>query len=344
MSNSSNSVIAKARAVYGRALTADDYAQMASKETVAGVCAYLKQTERYGAALGSVNPQTVHRGQLEQLLRRAVFDIFESFHRFDFTDSKVYFKYIVQKLEIEQMFGAFRSISGNSADSFIAILPMFLTKYSDVDLAALGMAKNLVEAAELLRGTVYEKSLYPVLVASAESGKLNTRDIERQMYTQYYLSMLKEVEKRYKGAEKKELKRAVLRSIDMANTVTLYRYAVIFRNSADSVEQALIPLKYRLSKDVVDRLAEESDIEKIARELESIGYKHGANAPDTVEQLTERISLDYLKKTLRLSKYASVVYFALTEILTIELNNVKTLIEGVRYNLDGSAILDMLVI
>lgn len=344
MSNSSNSVIAKARAVYGRALTADDYSQMASKETVSAVCAYLKQTERYGAALASVNPQTVHRGQLEQLLRRAVFDIFESFHRFDFTESKGYFKYIVRRLEIEQMLGAFRSVSGNSSDSFIAVLPMFLTKYSDVDLAALGTAKNLVGAAELLRGTVYEKSAYPLLLASAESGKLDIRETERRLYTQYYMLMLKAVEKKYKGAEKKEFKRMVLRCVDMENTVTLYRYAAIFKNSTDSAGKALIPFKYRLSGEVVDRLAQESDIDKIARELENIGYKHGADAPDTVEQLTERISLDYLKKTLRLSQYASVVYFALTEILTIELNNVKTLIEGVRYNLDGSAILDMLVI
>lgn len=344
MSNSSNSVIAKARAVYGRTLTADDYTQMASKETVSDVCAYLKQTERFGAALSFVNPQTVHRGQLEQLLKRTVFDIFEKFQRFDFTESKGYFKYIIEKLEIEQILAALQGVMYGNSDDFIAALPMFLTKYADVDLAALGMAKNLTEAAGLLRGTVYEKAVYSQLTAAADLGELDIIDIERRLYSQYYLSMLRAVENKYKGAEKKDMKRIILRCIDMENVVTLYRNSVIFKRDRDSARSSLIPFKYRLSPEVVERLASQKDVDKIAGELGLIGYKLGTETPDTVEQLTEQISLDYLKKTLRLSQSASVVYFALIELLTIELKNVKTLIEGVRYRLEGSAILDMLVI
>lgn len=344
MSNSSNSVIAKARAVYGRTLTAEDYTQMTSKETVSDVCAYLKQTERFGASLSSVNPQTVHRGQLEQLLKRSVFDIFEKFHRFDFTESKGYFKYIVQKLEIEQILAALQCVMCGSSDDFIAALPMFLTKYANVDLAGLGMAKNLTDAAEILRGTVYEKAVYPQLMTAADHGELNIVDIERRLYSQYYMSMLRDAENKYKGAEKKELKRIILRCIDMENVVTLYRNSVIFKRDKGSAKSALIPFKYRLSAEVIERLASQNDVDKIAGELGLIGYKLGAETPYTVEQLTERISLDNLKKTLRLSQSASVVYFALIELLTVELKNVNTLIEGVRYRLDGSAILDMLVI
>ena len=38
------------------------------------------------------------------------------------------------------------------------------------------------------------------------------------------------------------------------------------------------------------------------------------------------------------------MYLALTELLEIELKNIKTLIEGIRYGLDGAVILNMLVI
>ena len=65
MSFASNSVVAKARAVFGRSLKPEDYTQLASKDTVADVCAYLKQTPRYEKPLASVNPQITHRGQLK---------------------------------------------------------------------------------------------------------------------------------------------------------------------------------------------------------------------------------------------------------------------------------------
>ena len=45
-----------------------------------------------------------------------------------------------------------------------------------------------------------------------------------------------------------------------------------------------------------------------------------------------------------MSQNALVVYLALTEILEIELKNIKTVIEGIRYGIDSSAILNMLVI
>lgn len=344
MSFSSNSVIAKARAVLGRSLTAEDYMQLSAKENVPDVCTYLKQTARYGKALAAVNPQTVHRGQLEAVMRRSVFDIFESFHRFDYTESKNYFKYIVMQLEIEQILAAIQCVASGSTDTYIAAMPMFLMEHSSVDLPALGTAGNLIEAVHILDGTQYSSALHEPLTAAAETGKLNICECERRLYSMYYMKLLKAIEKSHKGSEKKELKRAVLRSVDMENVVSLHRYTLFFGADAESVKSELIPFKYRLSSEAIERLAAEKDIGKIAAELESIGYRFNSDVPNTVELLTERISLDYLRKTLRLSQSSSVVYFALTELLEIELKNIKTLIEGIRYGLDGGVILNMLVI
>ncbi len=344
MSFSSNAVVAKARAIFGRSLTTEDYIQLSSKETVADVCMYLKQTPRYAAALSSANPQTTHRGQLEGLLRKGVFDIFESFHRFDFTESKGFFHYIITQLEIEQILLAIQSVSGGSSDNFIAALPMFVNEHSEVDLAGLGTAKNLIEAADYLRGSVYEKAIGELLVSAAESGKLDICDCERRLYTQYYMRLLKAVEEHYKGSDKKELKRLVLRSIDMENVVTLYRYSKLFKTPASELPDKLIRFKYRLSDEVIERLVAQKDTEKIASELSAMGYGIRGEAPPTVEVLTGRISLDFLKKTIRLSQSASAVHFALAECLKIELKNIKTIIEGIRYEIQGSDILDMLVI
>lgn len=342
-SSASNAVIAKARAVFGHSLSAEDYIQLSSKESVSDVCTYLKQTARYGAALSAINPQTVRRGQLEAILKRSIFDIFESFHRFDFTESKKFFEYIVMQQEIDVILSALQAISSGNSESYIARLPMFLTKHSQTDLAALGTAKNYVEAAGFLIGTTFAKPIGALLINAAESGKLNISECERRLYTQYYMTVLKTAEKNFSGGEKKELKRVILRSIDMQNVVMLYRYTRFLGADSGTIKEKLIPFKYRLSDEVIERLTAQKDIAKIAAELETIGYKSN-DTPDTVEQLTERISLDSLRKTMRLSQSSAVVYFAFAECLGIELNNIKTLIEGVRYGLSGSEILEMIVV
>lgn len=345
MSFAGNAVIAKARAVCGHALTPEDYTLLSVRENVADVCAYLKQTERYGKALSPVNPQTVHRGQLEAVLRKSVFDIFERFHTFDHTESRAFFKYIVMQLEIEQILSALQCVASGVTDNYIASLPAFLTDRAQVDLAALGLAGSFAEASAILHGTVYEKSACPVLADAASTGRLDICGIERRLYTRYYIDMLKTVEKECRGSEKKDLKRLILGVIDMKNVVTLYRYARLFGAGAQGAKEALIPLKRRLSDETIERLAAEGDISKIAAELESIGYGlNSREVPATVELLTDKISLGQLKKKLRLSQSSSVVYFAFMELVGVEFKNIKTIIEGIRYGLDGGAIYEMLVV
>ena len=45
-----------------------------------------------------------------------------------------------------------------------------------------------------------------------------------------------------------------------------------------------------------------------------------------------------------MTKYASVAYFALSESVWTELRNIRTVVEGVRYELSGTDIMKMLVI
>ncbi len=343
MSFSSNAVIAKARAVFGRQLTEEDYITLTSKETIGEVCAQLKTTERYGRVLASENPQTVYRARLESLLRQAVYDIFDSFRKFDYTESKNFFRFVLASLEIEQVLMALQSVTNGSSDAYIAALPMFLYDRSKIDLAALGRAESLAEATELLRKTVYFKSIGGLLTEAAETGKLDITECERRLYTQYYMRMLKECDRDFKGSERKELRRAILRSVDMENVVTVYRRSLIFGSENADLAGKLIGFKYRLSAETVDRLAGLSDSEKIAAELEKLGYHTDGRIPETVELLTERINLDYLRKTMRLTKSSAVVYFALFECLNAELRNLKTVIEGVRYGMSGEEIMRILV-
>ncbi len=344
MSFSSNSVIAKARAIYGRSLSADDYAQLCSRTTVAEAAAFLKQTERYGKILSGINPQSIHRGQLEALINRSTFDVFERFHRFDHSDSRVFFRYIVMQLETDQIINAIEGVAAGTADRYIASLPMFLVQHASTDLIALGNARTFLDIAQLIDNTPFAKAIRPMLIDAAESGSINIRECERRLYTLYYTSSLRTADKTYSGKARTELRRALLRSIDMENVVSCCRMRA-FGISYDNAKETLLPFRYRLNSETTERLLQLSDMSRIEQELAELGYHTDRNAEFTsIEQLTDTLDLDHLRRTMRMSNNSAAVYYALIECLKTEQRNVKTAIEGIRYGLSSSDILSMLVI
>ena len=339
----SNGVTAKCRAVFGQRLTPLDYAQLAAKENVPQICDYLKTVPRYEKALSSVNSGAIHRGQLEALLAKAAFDIYEKFRKFDFTKSRGYFSFIVERLEIGQIVSAIAAVYAGGSDAYIAAVPMYLNRYTKTNLPELGQAKNLSEVIEQLEGTSYIKVLREPLINAAQNGKLDIGEVERRLVNDYYFRLLKHAEENFRGTEKKEFKRAILRSIDMENVVTVYRRARFSGANSEDLKKTLIPFKYKLRDDVIEELIAEKDIDALAKRLEKIGY-HSDNESATVEQLTEQISQKFYEKTLHLSSHAAVAYFALTESICTELRNIRTVVEGVRYELDGTDIMKMLVL
>ena len=68
----SNAALAKARALYGRRLTAADYRRLAACRTMPQLAAELKALPMYAPTLAALNPPFARRAQLESLLRQVL--------------------------------------------------------------------------------------------------------------------------------------------------------------------------------------------------------------------------------------------------------------------------------
>lgn len=344
MSLSSNSVIAKSRAVYGKSLTAEQLAELSEKRSVAQAAAFLKNTERYSEALSGVIPAAVHRGQLEAMLDKTIFTILDNFRRFDYTESRWFFREMMTRLEAEQILCAIQGVADGSTDSYIAALPAFLIGRSGINLLELGRAESFADIGGILSGTEQGRLLQPLLSGAELTGRVNIRECERRLYTRYYISCMKMVEKNCRGSAKNELRRVFLKSIDMKNVVTCVRMQAFGFDAQETAAQ-LIPFKYRLSPEVTEQLMQQPDIPHIEARLAELGYRTDSRAAfQTVEQLTERINLDFFRRMMRLSRNSATVYFCLVECLEAELRNIKTIIEGIRYGVPPAEIRDMLVL
>ena len=63
-----NALLAKTRAMYARRLTPEQYGELLNCRTSGEVAAYLKDKTPYGRHMDTTDPNTIHRGRLENRL------------------------------------------------------------------------------------------------------------------------------------------------------------------------------------------------------------------------------------------------------------------------------------
>lgn len=344
---SSNAVVAKARSIFGDCLKREDFLQLTTKSSVSDVCAFLKQTKRFSGCLASANEQSVHRGQLENLLRRNTFMIYERFCRFDHTESKAFFDIIIMKMEIEQLLTALMYINAKSTDEYINALPSYLMERCSFDLMALAKADTFTEVEQVIKDTPYYKLLHNIIAATSgsSSGRIQINACEQALYTYYFEQSIKKAGKRFSGKARKDIEKMLLISADMMNAITCFRRKVYFNDSAEQIKAALIPYHNRLKGEALDRVLACGSADEVQEALKKIGYGTALERGlyENVDLFTEKVSFDSFRHRISFSGEAPVVYFALIEYLSVELKNVITIIEGIRYQMPPTEIQRMLV-
>ena len=157
---SSNVILAKARAMYGRCLTAQDFQNLLACHSVSEIASYLKNRTAYAGVLADINESTIHRGHLESLLRRKLWNDYASLSRYDRTVGMRMSDYLIQLAEIQQILACLRLMSAGRTQEFFFAMPMFLNGHTHLDLARMAHSKNyaeLLDALEIGRASCRER-------------------------------------------------------------------------------------------------------------------------------------------------------------------------------------------
>lgn len=107
---SGNAVLAKARALYGSRLRADDYRRLMACRTMTELAAALKEYPLYSEALADVNPQYARRVQLENLLRQSLYTRYDSLCRYDRSAGSKVYEYFTLCCEVDELTPAMRCL------------------------------------------------------------------------------------------------------------------------------------------------------------------------------------------------------------------------------------------
>ena len=344
MEMAANVIAAKARSMMGNQLDKADYEELSHKRSVAEIASYLKNATSYSSALKDVRENHIHRGQLEDLLRKENFRKSMKLFRYSESSLQPYYLLYMQQIEIDLILSRIRVLISQSFDSAIVELPIFLKKYTSYDLEKLGNVRSYDDLLDVVKKLMYYDILLPYRVKKGEESNIAYAKIETALQKQFYEHAMNTITKVLKGSSRKACRELYAMQAELSNIEKIYRLKKYFNTREDVISKALVPFQCRISKSRLDELMA-SSLPQFIKKLEEGPYHLSLDGKEDVfiEHYTEAYLYNYAKKNIYFATDASVIYSSYLIVMERELKNIVHIIEGVRYQMNSEDILAMLV-
>lgn len=339
----SNAIITKAKAIYGNGLREEDYLELAKKRSVAEIVNYLKQNKNYSDTLADAHDTTIHRGQLEELIKKTIFNNTLRLVKFVEMKDKSFYELNLTQREIDLILATLRSIISGSSVEAIAEFPFFFIRHAHFDIYTMTKSKTFPDLLNALTGTIYHDRLLPFLEKDPKN--IQYSQIEQMLDHCYYECAFDIIEKNYHGKLKRDLQNIFITKIELSNIIKIYRLKKFYHVDSETIKKTLI-LKYsRLSDKKIDEILSLKDPDQILLYMERSEYSKFTDEDDYVyiEYYAEKMKYYLAKRYMYFSSDAPTVYSAFLILNEIERENLFNIIEGIRYDLDASEIEKMLI-
>ena len=342
--HASNALAAKARSKFGQRLTQQHYVELLACSSVGEAALYLKNQTPYGPLLSEVRSTDVHRGRLEELLRRKAFEDFSSLCEFEVVGRAFFYRIIVLKGEIQQLLRCVRLLDFGREDEYLFQLPSFFNNHTELDLMGLARCRDFEEIVRRLQGTPFEPLLRPYIPVNG--GKPDLTGVELSLTRYFYETVFRFIRENLRGAEQEELLVLYEGEAGLKNILHLMRVKHSFPElSRDELYSMLLPCGRRVSRAQWMRMIDCATPEETLAAFRSTSFGRFARSRsfDGFEQEVDRYMFRQALHAMRFSQNPTAVFYAYTVILEDEMENIVNIIEGIRYGLPRELIRAMLV-
>lgn len=339
----SKALTAKVHAMYGRRLTHQNYRELTRKQTVNEVAAYLKQQTSYAPLLREVNENFIHRGQLENILKRDLFEQYmKVFHYLTRGELKFY-RFLIMRMEINEVLSCIRLLNANREEEYLITLPSFLAKYASFDLYALAKIRDFSELLKLLQQTQYYDILKKYDPSDGE--KVDIIKIEIEFNKLYYSRILEIIDSTFTGNVAAQVKNSFGMLIDLSNITSIIRLKKYFDAKSDYIVNLLLPFYFKVSHKDLRNIMDAPDADAAWKAACETYYGAAFRKYDFeyLENYTQQIMFQYHKQLLAFSSSAPVAVVSFLQLKDIEIQNIIHVIEGIRYGLAPAEIEKLLV-
>ena len=322
------------RTAYGQRLRSADYRDLLNFHSVSEIVQYLKDTPRYGELLAGLEPMYTHRGHLEMLLERDLFDRCVHFCAMEQLLRTPFFRFFVYEYEIRELCKA--AMLGNQ--EYISAMSTWLTPYASFNVDALARAQNDTEMIEAVSHTPYAPILKKYLV-SARTGT-SLAECEIAMRAAAFRHVLRDAEQTLRGSDLEAFRGLVGEQIDLINIINAYRLLSVFHTDQETLSAMLLPEGGRMPKRVCQELYSAKTADEFLTVLGTTRYGKKLGGLAVINDIPDNVRLEHAFQTLRyrtarkalhFSGHAAVSLYAVHFLDQIEVRNLITVIEGIRY-------------
>lgn len=339
---SSNVVLAKARAMYGRRLSKQNYTDMLACHSVNEIASYLKTRTAYSNILSGVNDAEIHRGRLEILLRQKIFEDSAALCRYEISVGEHFSQYLQQRAETEQIMHSVMHLMAGSPEEYLFAMPAYLNRHTRIDLPALGRIKNYEDLLNALSHTHYYKILQRF--RPIEGQPIDYYGIENALYQNLYALCYRIIKEHTRGETRRQLTQLFHVYMDLENYDSIMRLKFNYHAGPDFIKSSLFPYG-TLKERHITALLEAQTPEEARKALASTSIgKRILKADASEELLSMQIEYGECRKNIRFSTHPSVVMLSYIFLMQIELHDITNIIEGVRYQIPSDDIANLLTI
>ena len=343
MSFSSNAILAKARSMYSHRLTEQNYEELLKRRSVNDLVSYLKSDTVYSDILNDLKESNVHRGQLEELLNKETFLRLDRLMRYASKKELKFYRLGVVEIEMELLLTKVRMLDSDAYTGYEMEIPDYLSKYASYPLYGLLSVNDYSSLLSLVRGTKYYEAL--LTYQPMDDKPIDSNMLELEFKRIYYKEYVDTVNKLFKGKKREDLLTMINTSIELQNITKIYRLKKYFNAKPEQIRETLFLEYSRIPKSVMDDLIESKDASDLLKKLSSSSYKLYVDDNEFVyiEYYTEKIKYNLAKRYMRFSTDSALVFMTYKIVYQVEIDNLKHIIEGLRYGETASQIESMLI-
>lgn len=346
-SKASNVLLAKCRAKFGRRLSEEDITTLVNCRTVQEAAAYLKSNTRYASVLEGSDPAAMHRLNVENALKRMLFDEFSALCRYELSVGEWLSDYIIMSGEIKQIMSFLWLLSAGRPEEFLFTLPGFFMQHMDFDYAQLSKCRSYTDFLQLMRSSRYSRVLRAFAPLDGEG--VDCAAIEHALYDEFYKTVLGIIKQHYKGAARDELLDIIITQMDMRNFCHVYRMKKYYGAEPDTVRAMLLGNDSNVSQRLRNEIINESDPDEVMRlfmERSGYGRKLRLDISDVVgvEFAARRILFAKAVRMMRFSIHPASVLLSYIIFAETEVQDITTIVEAVHYKTPPEEILKLITI
>lgn len=330
-------VSAKVSVMKRKLLSRQNYEELAQRSSVAEAAQYLKNETAYGSVLLDAKESALHRGELERLLRNSYAEDVARLYNFDNGENRPLYAYVTLKAEIELMKNILRRLNNHEENEVLCDYPAFFTRHFTIHPNRLLQSESIGEFLGNLSDSRYREVVAPFL---SQSEHRSFFSVETALDI-YYRSEVCRLIAAMPNRENREVLGMTNGSeTDAANLLCIYRCKKYFKTPPELIYSMLLPNRCKLSKNDMIAFAEAGTTEEFLELARRSAYRSlfAPRADGFYDRNYASFVYALHKKAVKQYPYtieAAVSYLHFKE---TELQNITSVIEGIRYGLPAEEI------